>query len=300
MAHQAVMRSMPISQVMISRKANQIVPATGKNDASLCAGFSLIELCVVILIMGLVAAIAFPQLAPLLIFSELDAESRRLAHYGAGVIAEASMFGTDVTVYIDLDNQEYYAVRLVYPEPSEGLEESIDQLGIFSDFRSSNDYSAADISEMLSAGSQGDQRLTSKLPEGFDPAEADTQMYDKFNARHRQLLYTRAQNVKQDESFLSEIGPLFESEFSLSWEEPQEEELADPILQRHKMPQGIWIDGVGGEGGMSSSGVAEIHVSPLGLSDQAVMYLRNEDGDYFTVLWNPLTGRGISQEGRLS
>ncbi|HDP34067.1 MAG TPA: prepilin-type N-terminal cleavage/methylation domain-containing protein [Candidatus Hydrogenedentes bacterium] len=269
-----------------------------KRSSTMRAGFSLIELCVVILIIGVVVSIAFPQFAPLLIFSELDAEARRLAHYGSGVVAEAALFGSEIIVYIDLDAQEYYATRMVYPQADEDAEETVDQLGVFSDFRASGNYSSAEITEMLNAKAQGDNRLSSALPEDFDPAAADAQMYDRFDTRHRQLLYARAQNVKHDAGFLSEIGPLFEQEFTLSWTEPYEEELSDPLLGRYKLPESVRINAVRVEDGTVSSGVAQVDVSPLGLSCQVTLYLRNEDGDVFTVDWSPLTGRGVSREGK--
>ncbi len=261
-------------------------------------GFTLVELCVVIVIIGVIASVALPQLMPLLIFSELDAEARRLANYGSGLVAEAALFGDDVTVYIDLGAQEYYAVRMVYPDASADIEDSMDHLGMFSNFRSSGAHSSADISEMLAARAQGDQRASSALPDGFDPTEADAQMYDKFNMRHRQLIYARAQNVIHDSGILSDIGPLFDSDFTLSWDEPYEEELADPILRRYRLPEGVRIDSVRIEGSAAARGLIEIDVSPLGLNYEVALYLRNDDGDYYTVLWNPLTGRGISREGR--
>ena len=289
-----------MSQVMNFRKSPRNLVFSGEAFSTGSAGFTLIELCAVIFIMGIIASVAFPQLLPLLVFSEVDAEARRLANYGSGAIAEAALFGSELTVYIDLDNQEYYTVHMVYPDNSDDLEESVDQLGLFNQFRSSGEHSSTDISEMLSAQSQGDKRLSSQLPEGFDTAEADAQMYDKFNQRQRQILYARAKNVKQDESFLSEIGPLFETEFTLSLEEPYEEELYDPILERYRMPEEIRIESVSQAGGTSSTGIVSVPISPLGLIDDVVISIRNQDGTYFSVLWNPLTGRGVSQEGKLS
>lgn len=260
-------------------------------------GFTLMELCVVVVVIGVISSIALPQLLPLLAFSELDGEARRLAQYGSGAVAEAALFGTDITVIIDLDQQEYYAVRLLYPSGTEG--EMDDYMGMFSDFRSSNQYSSAEISEMLSAQAQGSARLSSQLPEGFDPTEADMQMRDRFEERHRQLLYKRAENVIQDAGFLSEIGPLFEEEFTLSLAEPVEEELSDSILRRYKLSKNVRIESVGIDGGMSGSGMIELPVSPLGLDSHVFFHLRNEEGDYYTVTWNPLTGRGLSQEGKV-
>ncbi len=143
-----------------------------------------------------------------------------------------------------------------------------------------------------------DRRLSAEMPDDFDADAADAQMSDRFNKRHYQLLYARAQNVKHDAGILSEIGPLFEREFTLSWAEPYEEELADSILQRHKLPEGIRIAAVHVEGSSSSRGLVEIAVSPLGLSNHVALELQNDDGDYFTITWNPLTGRGLALQGR--
>jgi len=253
-------------------------------------GFTLLELSVVIFLIALIAAIAFPQIAPVIMFTELEGEARHLSNYGRAAIAESTLFREDITAYFDLDNQEYYCVRVVYPEPesTEGEPEQ-DQMGLFSQLKKSG-MSSADISGAL-AGARSDKG-TLGLPDGFDDTAANRQLADKFDRFARRVLEERAKNVKQEESILDEIGPLFESKdkFSLDLAEPEEQELADPALQRVILPGNIRIESVIIDGNAQSRGIAEVKLSPLGLSSKVGFHIVNNDEDYFTVIWDPLTG----------
>ena len=102
----------------------------------------------------------------------------------------------------------------------------------------------------------------------------------------------------QDESFLSEIGPLFEEGFELSMAEPYEEELSDPLLERIRLPEGARLNEVYLNGESITRGVAAVQVTALGLEQPVLLSLCNEE-DCFTITWNPLTGRGTMVQGRL-
>jgi hypothetical protein len=48
-----------------------------------------------------------------------------------------------------------------------------------------------------------------------------------------------------------------------------------------------------------TTGVVEIEVSPLGLTDTVTFYLLRGDNDYYTVVWDPITGSSRLSRGKV-
>ena len=269
-------------------------------------GFTLLELAIVVFIIGIIAAIALPQLVPAIAFSELEGAARHLANYGRAAIAEATLRRAKVVVRFDFDQQEYYAVRWEIPDTGEGAEDSEDHLSKIMGLRGQMDFGSDAFREMLSqapapvgAGALADRRGLG-LPEGFDSERANEQMMDRFNRFARSITEEQAKNVIPDKGFLDEIGPLFdpEEEFTLDAMQPEEVEIRDPIIQRTRLPGPVRLDSIVIDGAASSRGIVEVELSPLGLTSEVCLYLVNDDGDYYTIIWDPLTGGARAKPGQ--
>jgi prepilin-type N-terminal cleavage/methylation domain-containing protein len=250
------------------------------------SGFSLLELVLVLFIMGVVAAMAFPRLMPLILFSTTEGSARHLSSYGRAVMAHASLTGDEVYVYVDLGEQEYWTEVVTYPDPEEGEGEmpDEDQMEKLEQYRAMQDMSDDEIRDKLVSGDFDDL--------DFDSDLADLQMHDKFERFARRAMKARAENVKHDESFLDEIGGLFdeEDEFSLDDElEPVNKELKDPVLERYRFPEDAWISDIQIDGGEPDDEVIEIPMTALGLSQEVRFFVTGTSGDIFTVIWDPVS-----------
>ena len=263
-------------------------------------GFTLLELGIVVFLIAIISAVAFPQLLPAIAFSQLEGQARHLANYGRSVVAQAMMLRQDLTIYFDLDQQEYYTIRLEYPETAEGEveAEAPDQMAMLEEMRGSG-MSPDDLGAMLSESRTSGTALQG-LPDGFSDEAVNQQLGDKFNRFARSALEARAKNVKQEAGFLEEIGPLFnpDDDFSLEETEPTLVEITDPVLARTRLGDNVRLETVVIEGAAYSRGVAELKLSSLGLADKVWFYLVNDDQEYYTVVWDPVTGGANVYPGR--
>lgn len=263
------------------------------------AGFTLFELMAVMFIIGLIMAVAVPQLMPAIMYSEHQGAARHLSTYGRAVIAQATMMHEDLTVRFDLDEQELYTVRWLPPltEETEGEADvdpamQEDQLDLFEEARRNSDLSPQEWSEKLADGDLGD------MGENFDPEALDVQMNDRFNLFARRALLARAKNVVHEEDILDGVDIFDSQDLDLDKEdEPEEEEIFDHVLSRVRFRGDIQIESVEVDGENSSSGVVEVGLTSLGLDSEVRIFVSNPDREYFTVTWDPISGTTNIFEG---
>jgi prepilin-type N-terminal cleavage/methylation domain-containing protein len=72
------------------------------------SGYTLIELAVVILILGIVLMVAAPRLTPFLTETKLDTSARQLATFCRYANAQAVLTKTYLSLHIDIDAGEYW------------------------------------------------------------------------------------------------------------------------------------------------------------------------------------------------
>ena len=287
---------------------------TPLRPAAARAGFTLIELMVVIGLLGLIAAIAMPQLIPSIVFSDHEGASRRLAAYGRGAVSYSAFLGERITVKIDLDNQEYWAERWPNPPIDEDEEKDNtdrrpgrDRGGLF-DRSAGSKRSDSDEASPLDALLAARQAENGGQSGGLDEADMEAlekeseMMRKRFDHMAKRSLMVRAEHVKHDEAgLLKDIGNFFEDDFTLDDNEAEllePEEIYDFMLERTRFPHGVYISSVAVGEEEHTSGIVEVNVTAQGFDDWVAFFVENEDGDVYTVEWDPIVNGARFKAGR--
>lgn len=262
-------------------------------------GFTLLELAVVMLLLAIAAAVAAPQFFPALRYASAEWEARQLAGFGTEAAAEAALFKDSVFVRVDLSAQEYWAVRLVYPEPDldkiAGWYAPPEILGGGQTRPRLFDTGSRGSSGFFGKQSGATSGKTGQTADGetsLDPEQMDLLMRWKVDQFVRRNLEAQARNVIHTEGLFEDSGPLFETSFSFEESEPEEEELGG-LLDRRTLPEGIRIASVWVNGEEFTRGLVEIEIVATGFSSPVEFELRSDEGEAFAVTWNPLVNRGV-------
>lgn len=255
------------------------------------AGFTLIEMIVVLGIISVILAVAMPRLMPLIAFGTHEGAARHLAGYGQAASARAALTKERMTIKIDLDHQEYWSERWPEPEPKEDEAASGQRLE-----PKKPPMSQMELLKAARAAMEGDRDADQ---ESLD-REAEA-MRERFDRMQRRGVTTLAKRVKHDrEDLFKKDEPLF-SGFNLDPEadkEPGPEEIAEPLLERTRLPRETAIDTVVVGDAVFTRGLVEIELTAMGLDQPVGFFIVNEDGEYYTVEWDPMTGLSAVRPGR--
>ncbi len=244
-------------------------------------GFTLIELVIVSGLILLIMGLAVPSLLPAFAFSELEGAARHLSSFGRSAAAYAGFNGEYITVKVDLDAGEYWAVTLQDTthdlfEDDEPETEVDEQTAL-----------AALVASQTDGGTGG-------------VTEEAMMMEQRFERFFRRTLEAQAKNVQHDGSLFDDIGPLFDEEFSLRDEDEEDDrEVKDVLMHRTKLPKDVIVESMLVGNVEHTTGIVEIEVSPLGLTDTVTFYLLRGEDRYYTIVWDPITGSTRLSRGKV-
>jgi prepilin-type N-terminal cleavage/methylation domain-containing protein len=249
------------------------------------AGFTFMEMVVVMTIIALIAAIAVPQLLPAIVFSNHEGAARHLAGFGRAAIGYAGLMHEKVTIKFDLSTQEYWAER--WPNPPE-----LDEEG--NPVKDKPELSQLEMMQLARAAMEGDKEVDTKALD-----EESERMRKRFDGLQRQAVTTLAERVEQDQDVVDGLAD-FLGEFALKKDQeiPPPEEIFGGMLGRQPMREGVYIEAVSVGGVEYSSGLVEIDIAPSGLGEQVAIFVVNDDGDYYTVEWDPIINGARLRVGR--
>jgi type II secretory pathway pseudopilin PulG len=252
----------------------------------------LVELAVVIAIMAMISAIVLPELFPVIAFSRAEGAARHLAGYGKSAMAHTALLREAITIKFDIGKGEYWAIRQagggndLFSDDEAAAAEGMKDPG---DSSKKSDAKSGDTLDLMGKNRGAGGGI------GGDP-EVDP-FRDRFERFARVQLEARARKLNKD-GILSDVGPLFDKPFKLDDKEDENQELKDPLLTRTILPDGVTIDGIRVGGSDHSSGEVDVEFSATGLDEPVVFYVKSEDAEYFTVVWDPITGTAHFKKGR--
>lgn len=251
------------------------------------AGFTLVELVVVVLLILVFLAVVAPAVAPMLVFANLETSARNLAAFGARAIDHCILARDRFTVRIDLAEQEYWAVR--WPKVTDDDEGGGRLIGGGSLFGSREDF----IQRLIAGESPG----MGGMSDG-EMQEQAMAMFAEMELHHRTVLETRARRVLEQDTRRRGEGRLFDERFTLGREADEaEEEVRDPLMRRTRLPEGVRINRVVVGEKSYTGGTVDIEITPVGLARPVSIEIRNDDGDVYTVKWMGNTRQGIVESG---
>lgn len=268
-----------------------------KKHPNSTSGFTLIEIMVVVAIIAAILAVALPQLLPALLYSTHEGAARHLANYGRSAAAHAALTQENITVVFDLDTQEYWAERMPEPELDETEENALDA----SDEEKTDELIPEDDTELYQLAQE-----ELALPEDEERSEDGNSILDEqkermvgqFRNRAQSSLRSKVDRIKHDERrFPSERSDEDDFYLGVKKEEPIPEPVDDALLERTRIPEGVYLELVVVAEEEHIDGIVEIELTPLGLSTEVLFSLINDDGDVFTVTWDAVTGEARVRDG---